>query len=54
MKNDIAYVATSMLPEQAAPVDTKGPVAWMRANLFSSSRDSVLTVVFLAVVIFSL
>ncbi|MEP1206048.1 MAG: amino acid ABC transporter permease [Rhizobiaceae bacterium] len=54
MKQDISYVATEMLDELPAPVNTHGPVAWMRANLFSTPRDSVLTVIFAAVVLLSL
>ena len=54
MKDNISYVATDMLPELPAPVDTKGVGAWMRANLFSTPRDSVLTVVFLVAVIFTI
>ncbi len=50
MTNKIAFVATEMLPEQAAPVNTKGAIAWMQSNLFSTPRDTILTVVFLAVV----
>ncbi|NKB53633.1 MAG: ABC transporter permease subunit [Rhizobiaceae bacterium] len=53
MTKDIAYVATEMLPEQPAPVNTHGPIAWMRANLFSTPRDSILTVIFAAVVLFA-
>lgn len=54
MKKDIAYVATEMLPEQPAPINTHGPIAWMRANLFSTPRDSILTVIFAAVVLLTL
>ena len=54
MKKDIAYVATEMLPEQPAPINTHGPIAWMQANLFSTPRDSILTVIFAAVVLLTL
>ncbi len=54
MKKDIAYVATEMLPELPAPVNTHGPIAWMRANLFSTTRDSVLTILFTVVVLLAL
>ena len=30
------YVRETMLPEQAAPANTSGLVAWIRANLFNS------------------
>jgi len=43
---NIAYVATQSLPEQPAPVNTKGPVAWIQHNLFSNWRDALLTIVF--------
>ena len=44
--NSLFYVSTKELPELPAPVNTSGPVAWMRDNLFSSTRDTFLTIVF--------
>ena len=54
MSQDISYVAKEMLPELPAPVNTKGVSAWLRSNLFSTPRDSVLTVIFAALVLLSL
>jgi len=48
MTNNISYVAKEMLPEQPAPINTKGLPAWVRQNLFSTPRDAVLTILFLA------
>ncbi len=50
-KNSLLYVSTKDLPELPAPVNTTGPVAWMRQNLFASVRDTVLTVLFAILVI---
>ncbi len=44
--NNIAYVADQSLPELPAPINTRGPIAWVRQNLFSTWRDSILTIVF--------
>ena len=54
MSTDIQYVAKEMLPEQPAPVDTKGPTAWIRANLFATARDSAMTIIFAALVLLCL
>ena len=52
--NSLLYVSTKELPELPAPVNTSGPVAWMRDNLFSSPRDTFLTIVFGLLTIFIL
>ncbi len=44
--NSLLYVSTKELPELPAPVNTSGPIAWMRDNLFASPRDTFLTIVF--------
>ncbi|MEE9314014.1 MAG: ABC transporter permease subunit [Rhizobiaceae bacterium] len=44
-KNSIAYVATQSLPELPAPNNTRGPIAWMKQNFFSSITDTILTLV---------
>ena len=54
MTGKIAYVATEMLPELDAPINTKGPVAWARQNLFATQRDSLMTLVFLGLVLLAL
>ena len=48
------YVSDRHLPAKAAPVNTTGPAAWVRENLFSTTRDSVLTIIFGVVVVFAL
>ena len=50
----VAYVSTQTLPEQPAPVNTHGPVAWIRMNLFSNWRDSLLTLAFGYLVVLAL
>ena len=49
MKN-VSYVRTEMLPEKAPPASTIGALGWVRANLFSSWLNGVLTIVSLYVV----
>ncbi len=39
------YVATSQTPERPPPSSVKGPVAWMRDNLFATWTDTILTLV---------
>lgn len=52
--SSLAYVATDLLPELPAPNNTKGPIAWIKHNLFSSIRDSVLTIVALFAVAYAI
>ncbi|MEE9375284.1 MAG: ABC transporter permease subunit [Rhizobiaceae bacterium] len=52
-KTSIAYVANTNLPELPAPSNTRGPIAWLKQNFFSSVSDSILTVIS-AFVIYSL
>ena len=54
MSKDIHYVAKEMLPEPPAPVDTKGPQAWIKANLFATWRDSAMTIIFAALLLICL
>jgi len=42
---DFAFVRTEMVPEGPAPGQTVGVVAWIRANLFSSWPNSLLTLI---------
>ena len=42
--SEVAFVRTEMLPEQAPPASTVGPVGWARENLFSGVFNSVLTI----------
>jgi len=43
--NSPTFVRTEMLPEKAPPVTAVGAIGWMRANLFSSVSNTVLTLV---------
>ena len=38
------FIRTAMLPQQAPPVSTTGPIAWIRQNLLSSWLNAILTV----------
>lgn len=42
--SDVSFVRTKMLPEQAAPITTAGPVAWIKTNLFDGFLNSILTI----------
>ena len=50
----LAYVSSRELPALPPPVNTSGPIAWMRENLFSTPRDTILTIVFGVLVAFIL
>ena len=43
-RTSIAYVSTQQLKELPAPLDTKGPIVWIKQNFFSNIRDSILTI----------
>lgn len=47
--NGIAQVSETRLPDQPPPSMTVGPVAWLRANLFSTWYNSALTIAILYV-----
>jgi general L-amino acid transport system permease protein len=38
-----AYVQSAPLPAQAAPMSTRGPMHWIKENLFASPLNSILT-----------
>ena len=44
-EHDISFVRAEMVIAQAAPLGERGPVSWLRRNLFASVPDAVLTVV---------
>src|ERR1700722_16719479 len=44
----VAFVRTAPEPDLPAPIFSRGALAWMRANLFSSFWSSVLTLALLA------
>ena len=39
----ISYVRQQMTPEKPAPIDTSGPIHWLRTRLFSSIPNTLLT-----------
>lgn len=45
-----AFVSTKHLPQAAAPTASTGFVGWMRANLFSSIPNSILTIISLLLI----
>ena len=47
---NVSFVRTEMLGEQAPPITNAGIVGWMRANLFSSIPNGILTLVSLYVI----
>ncbi len=49
--NSLLYISTKELPQLPAPVNTHGPGAWMRMNMFANGRDTFLTIVFSILVI---
>ena len=46
-----AYLQHEAAPSQPPPGLTRGPIAWVRHNLFSSPSSTVLTILFLALVL---
>ena len=50
---DLVFVRSEEEPEQAPPRRTSGAVAWLRANLFSSVANTILTLVGLALIAFA-
>ena len=47
-KNDLAYIREEIVPEQPAPISSKGIVGWARTNLFSSIPNSIMTLIGMA------
>ncbi|MGF7006010.1 amino acid ABC transporter permease [Aminobacter sp. BE322] len=50
-QTDLSYVRSEMALPQPAPPGERGPVAWMRRNLFANPFDSVLTILGLLLVV---
>ena len=48
-----AFVRKETLPQEAAPLLVAGPLAWIRANLFSSPVNSLMTLVCVYIVVTS-
>lgn len=53
MSNDIAYVRTEMAPDMPPPVAQTGIVGWMRKNLFLDIPNSVMTILALAFLVWT-
>ena len=51
---DTSFVRTEMLEEQAPPPTSVGVIGWLRANLFSSVINSIMTVIAVAFIIYIL
>ena len=41
----VQYVRRQMLPEQAAPTVSRGPIGWVRENLFPNAGQTILTLI---------
>ncbi|MEM9733905.1 MAG: amino acid ABC transporter permease [Pseudomonadota bacterium] len=52
--DNLAFVADRDLPALPAPLNTKGPVAWVKQNLFSNWRDAALTIIFGVLVVYGI
>ncbi len=50
----VAYVRDTMLPEQSPPLTEKGAIKWLRENLFSGWFNTVLTLLSLLVIWYTL
>ncbi|MEJ6781574.1 amino acid ABC transporter permease [Aminobacter sp. Piv2-1] len=50
-QTDLSYVRTEMALPQPAPPRERGPVAWIRKNLFANPFDSVLTILGMLLVV---
>ncbi len=49
-----SYVRTDMLPQQAAPLNERGAVKWVRENLFSGPFNTILTLAGIAIMFYLL
>src|SRR3954468_20090953 len=48
------YISAMPIEPQTAPVSTRGPIGWARANLFNGPGNAILTLVFGALTIYTL
>lgn len=44
-EHSVAFVRTTEIPEQPAPMNAAGPIKWVRDNLFATLPNALLTVV---------
>jgi general L-amino acid transport system permease protein len=42
--HSLAYVRTDMVQDEPAPINSKGPIAWVRQNLFATIPDTILSI----------
>ena len=49
-EHDLSFVRAEMIVAQAAPARARGPLFWLRKNLFATPADTVLTIIGLVVV----
>jgi general L-amino acid transport system permease protein len=42
--HSLAYVRTDMVQSEPAPINSKGPIAWVRQNLFATIPDTILSI----------
>ncbi|MFU0503471.1 amino acid ABC transporter permease [Pseudaminobacter sp. NGMCC 1.201702] len=54
MQHSLSYVRTEMSASQPPPAAERGLVKWLRKNLIATPTDAVLTVVGIAIVLFTL
>lgn len=50
---DIGFVRTEMLPEQEPPASTVGPIGWMRENLFNGIWNSIMSILFILAIVWT-
>ena len=46
------YISAMPIEPQTAPISTRGPIGWVRANLFNSIGNTILTIVFGALAVY--
>ncbi|MCV6825497.1 MULTISPECIES: amino acid ABC transporter permease [Halocynthiibacter] len=51
--SNIEFVRTEMLPEKEPPASTVGPIGWMRENLFNGIWNSIITVLFVLAIVWT-
>ncbi len=54
MSGEVSFVQSEALPPRPAPTHLVGPLGWMRANLFSSPGNTLLSLVTLGVLLWML
>ncbi len=50
-EHDLSFVRAEMINAQAAPARERGPIFWLRRNLFATPADTVLTIIGLIIVV---